>query len=604
MLDATDIVRLVGEHVNLRPKGREFTGLCPFHDDHNPSMYVVPRKQIYHCFVCGAGGDAFAFVMNYHRMGFREALEFLAQRAGIELTPPRRSAGDAADAPAHPRSALLAANSAACAFYRTILAHSEHGEAARELINRRAISDEMVERFQLGAAPDKWDGLALTAARKGIDPEPLRAVGLLRPRDSGGDYDGLRNRLVFPIHDQIGRVIAFGGRRIDDQDEPKYINSPETPLFDKSATLYGLHQAARAIQREGQAVVTEGYTDVIACHQAGFNTAVATLGTALTPRHAAILRRLCDRVVLLFDGDDAGARAADRAVEVFFSESIDVRIATLAPHTDAKDPDELLKRADGPDIFRRILDSATDLLEYRFARLRESVSDAGLSRVEQALRTEAARLAELGLHRVPPIRRRLVVRRLAQIAGVETELVASLVAGAPRAQTRGRPGQEADAQTSESRPRPARPRTPLEHLLACILVEPSLVLSLPAGHEDLLAPDAYASPHVRAVAEAVSRIAGEGGSPSLRAVLAQTEDPQVQRTAIGFEHEIQTMTDGDAERVCAHWREKLAHARRQLAAQTEAPGDPEDVVARIERLRRARESIGENPGALPRHATG
>jgi DNA primase len=227
----------------------------------------------------------------------------------------------------------------------------------------------------------------------------------------------------FPIQDQTGRVIAFGGRKINEEDEPKYLNSPETRLFDKSKTLYGLNHASRTIQLEKTAIITEGYTDVIACHQGGFTNAVATLGTALTREHATVLRRLCDTIVLLFDGDEAGQRAADRAVEVFFAESIDVKICTLKAYTDAKDPDELLKREDGAEVFRKALAGATDLLDYRFARLRARLAGTGLSALAKGIDEEVARYADLGLRDVPPVRQALIVRRLAQLTGVDESAI-------------------------------------------------------------------------------------------------------------------------------------------------------------------------------------
>ncbi len=369
--DASDIVRVVGEHIELRAKGREYVGLCPFHDDKKPSMNVVPAKQIFHCFSCGAGGDVFTFVQDYHKMTFREALKFLAERAGVKLESRgrRRTASDDADSVS--RSMLLEANELADKFFRMILRHPEHGKTARELIDRRGITQDMVDAFGLGAAPDRWDGLAIYLNEKGHSLDPFLNVGLLKSSDQGkGPYDAQRNRLVFPIRDQIGRVVAFGGRRINDEDEPKYINSAESVLFDKSGTLFGLDLASRSIQKEGVAVVAEGYTDVIACHQAGLTNAIATLGTALTPKHAKLLQRLCHTVVLLFDGDEAGQKAADRAVEVFLTLPIDAKIATLAGHTDAKDPDELLKREDGLAVMRTAIANATELLEYSAAHSR------------------------------------------------------------------------------------------------------------------------------------------------------------------------------------------------------------------------------------------
>jgi DNA primase len=298
--DATDLVRLIGEHVPLKPRGREHVGLCPFHDDHSPSMAVVTHKgnAFYKCHACGAGGDAFDFVQNYHKMDFAEALRFLADRAGITLTPrpspgQRSASGEADehDGRTVARSSIREANAFAAAFFRKVLQHPEAGSVGRELIDKRGISAEMAEQFMLGYAPDSWDKLLATITRKGMSVEPFAAAGLLKPRKTGdGFYDAFRHRLIFPITSEVGQPIAFGARAIKADDEPKYLNSAESSVFQKSRTLYGLHQAKRSIIDSRTAVITEGYTDVIACHQAGFTNVVGTLGTALTREHARLSR--------------------------------------------------------------------------------------------------------------------------------------------------------------------------------------------------------------------------------------------------------------------------------------------------------------------------
>jgi DNA primase len=335
LLQSTDLVRLIGEQITLRPKGREFVALCPFHEDANPSMYVSPAKQIYKCFACGAGGDAFSFVMDYHKMTFPEAMKYLADREGIEL-PRASGAGGTGEASGGDdlRQRMRQANDHAARFYRRQI-DADAGVPAREHLRRRGITDEMVEAFGIGYAPDQWDALARAVARHKLDRQAFVATGLIAERHDGSTYDRLRHRLVFPIFDAIGRAIAFGGRRLADSslDDPtseaKYLNSPETPLFNKSATLFGLHQAKKPIIDSRTAIIVEGYTDVIAAHQAGIRNVVATLGTALTRQHASELKRYCDQVIVVFDADEAGQKAADRALEVFFTEPVDVKIATL-----------------------------------------------------------------------------------------------------------------------------------------------------------------------------------------------------------------------------------------------------------------------------------
>ncbi|MEQ8769842.1 MAG: DNA primase [Phycisphaerales bacterium] len=611
--DASDIVAVVGEVVSLKPKGREYVGLCPFHDDRKPSMYVVPNKQIFHCFACGAGGDVFSFVQRYHGLEFGETLKMLAERSGIELTPRGRPPRER-----HPnepdKAALLDANQRVAAFYRSLLTHPEHGVRARELIERRGIAPEMVEAFGLGCSPHMWDGLAKFAKSKDLDERALHALGLLKRRDNGEPYDALRDRLVFPIHQaQTGKVIAFGGRRINDEDEPKYLNSPESMLFDKSRTLYGLHQASRAIQKQGVAVIVEGYTDVIACHQAGVTNVVATLGTALTPGHAAMLRRLCSTVVLLFDGDDAGQRAADRAFEVLFSETIDLKIATLAGATDAKDPDELLKRDDGGEVFGRVIAGADDLALWHFARLRESLKDAGPAARTRAVEEELARLVSIGLTRLPPVRKQLMVRQIAQAAGVdEATVLASIPGGRPRG------GARADAE-----PKPARREPDARELaLACLLCDGSLWVTLGGDHRDRLAAHAYRSPMTRAVADAVQRLTSDGIEPDLTAVLDDlaheaAENPGsfdpigAAACATGLHRGVSMRTEGKKDKLAELLSSCLesieiedalggpkADPLAELGEQPPAAdGAPDSALDRLSRLRSVHEQYGKNPRA-------
>jgi DNA primase len=438
VLASTDIVRLIGDHVAVKKKGREFVCICPFHDDHSPSMTIAPSKGIYKCFACGAGGDAIKFVREYHKLSFRESLQFLADRAGITLTPwrpthtgPGFTTGD--DAETASREDLRSANRCACDFFQVLLRHPEHGQLARSVIEKRQVSPEMVARFQLGASPDMWDGLLKLIQSKKLEIKPFLGASLVRAREGGNSYfDFFRNRLMFPIHDQAGYVIGFGARKLREEDEPKYLNSPETILFNKSETLYGIHQAADTIRKSEQAILVEGYMDVIACHQAGLTNAVAALGTSLTAQGATRLARQCNSVVLLFDGDEAGAKAADRAVEVFFASPMDVKIATLTAarargEITAKDPDELLKQPGGADKLRAIIAQASDALEYRMARLRQRLSAMSGTAKSQAVEEELKRLAELGLSRIAPIRREMVLKQIAVALGVSESLVRASV---------------------------------------------------------------------------------------------------------------------------------------------------------------------------------
>jgi len=434
VLEATDLVDLIGSDIPLQPKGRDWVGRCPFHDDSKPSMRVVPEKQIYWCFPCGSGGSAFDWMMNFHKLDFIEALKALAERAGVELTPfkPERGGGTPQD-PGQPseRKRIADANGKTHAFFRMLLGHDTHGAEARAYLDRRGVTAEMIEAFELGYAPDGWDGLAKTIDAKGWAKKDFELAQVIKARSQGdGHFDFLRHRLVFPILDALGRPIAFGGRVLRDEDDPKYLNSPETPLFNKSATLYGLHAAKKPIIDSKTAVIVEGYTDVIACHQAGATNVVAALGTALTGEHVRTLRRYCEQVVLVMDGDAAGQKAADRAVEVFLAGDLDVSMAVLPG---GQDPDELLA-AGGLDAWNAVLADACDALEFAHRRTAAKMDAqdtlTGRQRVAEAFLNQ---VVDLGLARTGRLRRSLVVGRLAKLLRIgEDEVDAILRERSPR----------------------------------------------------------------------------------------------------------------------------------------------------------------------------
>lgn len=607
--DACDIARLIGESVSIKPKGREYVCLCPFHDDHNPSMRVIPSKQIFHCFVCGTGGDVFSFVQKFHKMEFREALEFLAEKVGVTLTPRRRDEHRGPDeSPGLTKRDVLDAAGKASAFFRTILNHPEHGAAARATIERRGVTAEMVERFELGAAPDRFDGLLRYAQHHGLSLDALREAGLFKLRESDqSPYDLLRHRLIFPIHDRTGRVVAFGGRKLRDEDEPKYINSPETRLFNKSSTLYAMHLASRSIQKERTALVTEGYMDALACHQGGFTNAVATLGTALTLEHAAQLRQICDRVVLLFDGDDAGQRAADRTVPIFFAEPIDVRIATLSAFTDAKDPDELLKRDGGAAVFRTVIERSIDLLDYRFGRLRRQLEGKGDAALSRAVNEEVEAMVEMGLHEVEPVRQRLIMRRLAELADVDEATIRRIVP-AGRSRRVVPMGEAADSATTREtgvddsfNAGTWRMRVQ-EHLMGCVLCDGSLWETMGDLEKDAMAPAAMPHPVLQALAQVMLDLGEDGDRPSLARVLAAAGEDSTRAAATIFASRIDEQTGQDPANLAKHW-EELRRSLKQGAAGGPLPepkGAGGSVIERLKALQNLHREAGPNRRVLPK----
>lgn len=544
--DATDLVRLIGEHVALRPKGREHVGLCPFHDDKNPSFCVVTHKgnAFYKCHSCGAGGDAFDFVMNYHRMEFGEALRYLADRAGIKLTPrPRKndqsSSGDEGSAR---RTELRKANAFAATFFQRMLNDQSAGALAREVIATRGISDEMVQNFMIGAAPDQWDGLLNRIRKQALDDKVFAAAGLLKPRKEGdGYYDAFRNRLVFPICDDVGKPIAFGARKLNPQDEPKYLNSAESPLFSKSKTLYGLHRAKRAIIEHKQAIVTEGYTDVIACHQVGICNVVGTLGTALTRDHARILARLCDTVVLVFDGDEAGQKAADRGLEVFFSENVDIKICVLP---DELDPDELLKQDGGRVRFEQALASSVDALAYKISRFQKQLDGVtGIAGRQKRLDAFLAELVNMGFGALQGVKKHMVLAQLSDLFGVAVAEIEKSMPKPRSAPVTTVASEEdgsdaarlAEAEFVQMDVPPARRRAEHE-ALAILIYQPELhaqSLMLPDGREGvfhlLFECDDFADATASLIAQTILPHFARGETFTVQQLLAAVEQPQARQ---------------------------------------------------------------------------
>jgi len=614
VLAAADIVRVISDHVTLKAKGREKVGLCPFHEDRNPSMYVIPHKQIFHCFVCGAGGDAITFVMDYHKMSFGEALQYLGDRFGVKLTPwqpKQREPGDTSG-PEISREQLAIANATAQAYFRAILAHPEHGAGGRAVLAKRRVSAEAIEKFGLGTSADRWDGLGMFIEKKQLDPANYLGAGLLKSREYGGGlYDALRNRITFPIHDMLGRVIAFGARRINDEDDPKYLNSPETGLFNKSATLYAIHHAAEAIRKEGRAVVCEGYMDAIACHQAGVCNVVATLGTALTSQSARVLQRLCDTVILLFDGDEAGQRAADRAIEVLFTSALDVKIATLAnlPPIDgikAKDPDDLVKLPGGVAALRSALDAAVDALDYRYQRLKAEWAGMNLSAKAQAVEAELQRLVEMGLSNVSPVRKQMIIRRIADISSVDEPTIRRVITAATSRAPQRAPLALADAAAQNGPPL----RSAFEHLLACLLADDKLLMDgeiEPQELVELLRTSNFDRPEFAALAtHVVSMVAKTITDP--RTILSNIEDPQVSRTAIAAISELSRQCEESPLKIRRHLYECINSCRRKTvndAIHSEpAPQQSDPSVAgwaaRLSKLQQANVSVGKDSRSVPR----
>jgi DNA primase len=374
--ERTDIVELINGYTPLRKTGRSFKGLCPFHQEKTPSFVVFPDSQNFHCFGCGKGGDIFTFLMEIEKLDFREALRELATKAGVSL----EDAPGVAPEKDERRQRMLAALDLAATYYRDRLLNSPQGEAGRKLAHDRGLDDRMIEHFRLGFAPAGWDNLTSLFRARDINLEIAIEAGLLQRRDDGsGVYDRFRNRFIFPIADRDGAIVGFGARAMGD-DQPKYLNSPQTPLFDKSSLLYGLNLAKDAIRAQDQVVIVEGYMDAIAAHQFGHENVVAAMGTALTESQVGLIKRFSKRIVLALDSDAAGQMATLRSLEsmpnaldhvekpvpdpgglVRFEKKLDAQISILQL-PEGKDPDELLRRQ--PDVWNQLVEDAVPFLDF------------------------------------------------------------------------------------------------------------------------------------------------------------------------------------------------------------------------------------------------
>ncbi|ALN89481.1 MULTISPECIES: DNA primase [Lysobacter] len=453
LLARTDIVEVIGARVPLKRQGKEYSARCPFHDERSPSFTVSPTKQFYHCFGCGAHGTAISFLMNYERLEFLDAVDELAKRVGVEVPRDTRARNENSET-----SDLYVAVEAAQRFFLKQYAISGK---AQGYLDSRGVSIDIRDRFGIGYAPDGFNGLRDALGTDERRMKLLERAGLFSKNDSGRVYDKFRDRIMFPIHDRRGRVIAFGGRVLDKEDGPKYLNSPETPLFHKGRELYGLWQVRQAHNKIPKLIVVEGYMDVVALFQHGVDTAVATLGTATTPDHAELLFRNAADVYFCFDGDRAGRGAAWKAVESVLPRMKDGRQAFFLFLPDGEDPDSLV-RNEGAEGFDRRLREATPLSQFLFDSL---AADVNLNTLEGK-----GRLAE----RAKPLLAQipdgafgdLMKQRLTELTGVGAR------ASSPDTHV---PTQRAH---SGSRPAPTPKRSLVRSAISVLLQKPSLAAVL------------------------------------------------------------------------------------------------------------------------------
>ncbi len=373
--NAADIVEVIAGYLTLKKRGKNFQGLCPFHSEKTPSFSVSPEKQIYHCFGCGKGGNVFSFLMEHEKLNFVEAVRLLADRYGIIIPTADKEEDSKTER-------LLYANQIAAEYFHKSLNKSRYKDRIGQyLYTKRGMTEETVKHFQIGIAPDEWQGLVDFAKKKDVKPEELAEAGLAsKSQKTGGYYDRFRLRLMIPIYNITGKVVAFGGRALKKGEKAKYINSPETPLYNKSFILYGLNFAKTAIRDTGSVILVEGYFDMISLFQAGIENVVAVSGTAFTPQQAKLLSRFAQKAYLFFDADSAGQSAALRSIENFFNAGIDPYIVSSPP---GQDPDTYV-REQGPEATQKLLSDAMGYLSYRFAKI--DFSSLSLNEKEEVAR--------------------------------------------------------------------------------------------------------------------------------------------------------------------------------------------------------------------------
>ena len=577
-----DIVRVIGEYVSLRKSGQNFVGLCPFHSEKSPSFAVHPVKQIYHCFGCGVGGDVFKFVMEVEKLAFLDAVRVVAEKCGIPV-PQARERSPEERHKNQQRAALVEMHREAATFFARHLMTTAEGKAARAYLQDRGLNDEAITRFGLGFSPSGGD--ALLRALKQKYPEKLMEVSGLVSRDaSGRPYDRFRRRIMFPIANESGKIVAFGGRSLGD-DMPKYLNSPETPIYSKSAVLYHLDRAKEPIRRGGFVVLVEGYMDTIAVARAGAENVVASCGTSLTEAQVKLMARFTKKIVVNYDPDNAGQSATERSLALLLEQDFDTRVLAL-PSLDGKpaDPDTYIQKK-GAAEYRKLLDNAPPFLDYLISRARQmdlSTAQGKLAAVN-FLMPHVQRIAN-------PLLRSEWATRISQQLRVEEPVLREALRKAA-AERRG-----------EVKTKPeliARSARPAERRLVQMLIEADEFRQRLA--QEIMQEELHKGLETERVFAALLPICAEGGRPDA-ATLATTLDERDRRLLFDIAFEPSAPPDWDEAESClgvqrrklaeveltAVQKEIEAHSARtsEKSAAASAPNRLNELLARKQELRK------------------
>jgi DNA primase len=575
--EANDIVDVVGGYISLRPAGPTYKALCPFHDDHNPSFDVDPRRQRYKCWSCGKHGDVISFVQEHEHIDFRDALELLARRAGISLEKTGRFQQNPE------RAGMLDVLRWSCEQFQQCLLDDPQAEAARRYLGERRFVGETVRRYTLGFAPPDYNWLVNRAHQAGKSAELLEKLGLIARRNDGnGFYDRFRDRIIFPIRNVQGHTVGFGGRILPSSPSlertpkpPKYYNSSDSPLFTKSEHLYGIDQAKQSAAAAGYLAVVEGYTDVLMAHQLGINQVVATMGTALNARHVKNLRRFVPKVILVFDADEGGETGVDRALEIFASQDVNLAVATLPG---GMDPFDLLV-AQGAEPFKVALENAVDALEFKLQRVLAADDGSIESRrrgIDAVLHVIA--LAPELTGQAGALKRDLMINRIAERLSVD-EVVVRKRLGELKDEAQGRRKPVSNEPVERSAPAPQRER----ELLQVLLAEPALVAEAAAE----VAPAQIEHPGLRQLLEGLYALHAEGGTVGLDQLRPRIDNPRLVETALKFEEVGRMCSDRTAwlRLILTEFKKRrLEPEKRELQKQLRSAVDHTDAIEKLRQL--------------------
>lgn len=562
--ERASIVEVISEYMSLKKSGSNYQGLCPFHGEKTPSFNVNPARGIFHCFGCGTGGNVVTFVMRMEGMSFPSAVKFLAKRVGVEI--PERPLSRDEKRQMDEAELFYRINELAGEFYQRVLESDESGEPGRIYLKGRGVDRTIASAYRMGFAPPGWDNLAKFLQRKGIAPEQAEKLGLLRRRDGGGFYDTFRNRLLFTIADLHGRTIGFGGRVMDDS-LPKYINSPESPIYRKSEVLFGLDMAKKGMREKGSAIIVEGYFDHLALYRAGFTNVVATCGTALTPGHLQLLKRYAEKLYVLFDGDSAGKKATVRSLDLCLDAEFPASVVRV-PSED--DPDTFLRR-EGAEGFAPLLEQAVPIFEFFYKDL---LTELDVRSVEGKLAFDREVRPRL-LKMRNPLERSLYEKEIGQILGIDRGTLRRTLGGAP---------------TPPPRPAPAPKREmagPREVLLSLMVKFPEVTNKVVQyGAERLFSGGELA------VAQAIAAQATQG-DVDIPALLERIESPEERTRLSSLFVEDEHLEDIDPLKAfdqCCQTLERDSLKGVKALARELAQVDPDspryrELLAEIERLR-------------------